>query len=224
MLDGRIGRHVARNAVGYLALFVALGGTSYAAIKLPANSVGTKQVRKGAVTLRMLAPSARVALRSSGTGNGPAGPAGPQGQTGQQGPKGEVGPAGPAGPLTTTLPSGQTLRGVYNNLDIATAAGQSVQTAISFGFTLPTAPTVHWIASGKSAPAACPGNAKLPQASPGHLCVYESDHANNDAINTFPIDSHGGAFTAERFGFGVSTRSAGSGEFWSRGTWAVTAP
>jgi hypothetical protein len=36
--------------VACLALMVALGGTSYAAIKLPANSVGTKQLKKGAVT------------------------------------------------------------------------------------------------------------------------------------------------------------------------------
>jgi hypothetical protein len=38
------------NAVATLALFVALGGASYAAIKLPKNSVGTKQIKKNAVT------------------------------------------------------------------------------------------------------------------------------------------------------------------------------
>lgn len=36
--------------VACLALLVALGGTSYAAIRLPANSVGTKQLKRGAVT------------------------------------------------------------------------------------------------------------------------------------------------------------------------------
>ena len=36
--------------VACLALTVALGGTSYAAIKLPANSVGTKQLKERAVT------------------------------------------------------------------------------------------------------------------------------------------------------------------------------
>ena len=35
--------------VAFIALFVALGGTSYAAIKLPANSVGTTQIKKDAV-------------------------------------------------------------------------------------------------------------------------------------------------------------------------------
>jgi hypothetical protein len=33
-----------------VALFVALGGTGYAALKLPKNSVGTKQLKKNAVT------------------------------------------------------------------------------------------------------------------------------------------------------------------------------
>lgn len=36
--------------VACIALSVALGGTSYAAIKLPKNSVGTKQLKKNAVT------------------------------------------------------------------------------------------------------------------------------------------------------------------------------
>ena len=36
--------------VACIALFVALGGTSYAAVKLPANSVGTAQLKNGAVT------------------------------------------------------------------------------------------------------------------------------------------------------------------------------
>ena len=36
--------------VACIALAVALGGTSYAAIRLPANSVGTTQLKRGAVT------------------------------------------------------------------------------------------------------------------------------------------------------------------------------
>ena len=36
--------------VALMALFVALGGTSYAALKLPKNSVGNRQLKTGAVT------------------------------------------------------------------------------------------------------------------------------------------------------------------------------
>lgn len=57
-------------AVAVLALLVALGGTSYAAVTLPANSVGTKQIKKGAVTLPKIAASARASLRGQ---RGPAG-------------------------------------------------------------------------------------------------------------------------------------------------------
>lgn len=42
--------HFRRNVIAYLALFVALGGTSYAALSLPANSVGTRQLQNHSVT------------------------------------------------------------------------------------------------------------------------------------------------------------------------------
>ena len=41
--------HLRRNAVGYLALSIALGGTSYAAVELPRDSVGRDQLSAGAV-------------------------------------------------------------------------------------------------------------------------------------------------------------------------------
>jgi len=49
------------NVLSTVAVFIALGGASYAAISVPANSVGTAQIRKGAVTL----PKLGVALASS---------------------------------------------------------------------------------------------------------------------------------------------------------------
>lgn len=42
--------HARSNAVGYLALFVALGGTSYAAVSLPDGSVGNRQLRNHSIT------------------------------------------------------------------------------------------------------------------------------------------------------------------------------
>lgn len=38
------------NVMATIAVFIALGGASYAAIKLPKNSVGTRQIKAGAVT------------------------------------------------------------------------------------------------------------------------------------------------------------------------------
>ena len=42
--------HARANAVAYMALFVALGGTSYAAVKLPRNSVKATQIRASVMT------------------------------------------------------------------------------------------------------------------------------------------------------------------------------
>jgi hypothetical protein len=46
------------NVVAFLALFVALSAGSYAAIKIPANSVGSKQLKSKAVTNKKLGTGA----------------------------------------------------------------------------------------------------------------------------------------------------------------------
>jgi hypothetical protein len=46
----RVSSHLRANAMAYLALFVALGGSSYAAFRLPAGSVGTSQLKNRSVT------------------------------------------------------------------------------------------------------------------------------------------------------------------------------
>jgi hypothetical protein len=43
-------QHLKSNAVAYVALFVALGGTSYAAFSLPPGSVGTRALRNHSVS------------------------------------------------------------------------------------------------------------------------------------------------------------------------------
>ncbi len=54
------------NIVATLALFIALGGVSYAAISLPAASVGPRQLRTGAVTLGKLGfPLASATTRTN---------------------------------------------------------------------------------------------------------------------------------------------------------------
>jgi hypothetical protein len=75
-----------------VALFVALGGTSYAVTQLPKNSVGSKQIKKNAVN------SSKVKNRSLKAVDFASGqlPAGPRGLTGATGPSGATGPAGTA--------------------------------------------------------------------------------------------------------------------------------
>jgi hypothetical protein len=83
--------YVGRHHIGLLALFIALGGTSYAAIKLPANSVGAKQLKKGAVTPPKVARSTRRIFKGQKGARGPMGTRGPTGARGATGASGAPG-------------------------------------------------------------------------------------------------------------------------------------
>ena len=95
--DGRslakLGTYVRRHHVALIALFVALGGTSYAAVKLPRNSVGTKQLKKNAVVSSKVKDGSLL-VRDFSAGQLPAGPQGAAGSQGAVGPQGAQGPAG----------------------------------------------------------------------------------------------------------------------------------
>lgn len=72
------------NVMSTIAVFIALGGVSYAAVKLPKNSVGSAQIKKNAVTLNKIAPKARRALAGAGA-TGAAGAPGAKGDKGEGG-------------------------------------------------------------------------------------------------------------------------------------------
>jgi hypothetical protein len=54
----RLIAHLRANLVGWVALFVALGGTGYAAIRIPSNSVGAAQIRNRSITPVKFNPAA----------------------------------------------------------------------------------------------------------------------------------------------------------------------
>ncbi len=100
------------NVMSVVAVFIALGGASYAAVNLPSKSVGTKQLKGKSVGTKQLKPQAvksnKVKDRSLlavdfrngelpvGT-TGATGPTGVDGQPGATGPQGAVGAPGPQG-------------------------------------------------------------------------------------------------------------------------------
>ena len=95
--------HVRRNLVAYLALFVALSGTGYAAsgALLPKNSVGSAQVINRSLQKGDLSKKAVAALHGARGPRGipgAQGPQGPQGLAGAQGAPGAAGAPGPTGP------------------------------------------------------------------------------------------------------------------------------
>ena len=76
-----------------LAVFLVLGGVAWAATELPENSVGTKQLKKHAVTLPKIAAGTRAALRGQRGPRGFRGPACAASNPACRGPAGAPGPA-----------------------------------------------------------------------------------------------------------------------------------
>ena len=108
--------HLRGNVIGYLALFVALGGSSYAAVRLTPGSVRSAALAKGAVTHAKLASNSVTSANVKNGGLaasdfksgaflqglkgdvGPGGPGGAKGLDGISGLKGDAGPQGIQGP------------------------------------------------------------------------------------------------------------------------------
>lgn len=97
------------NVVSTLCLFLLLGGgAAFAASQLPKNSVGAKQIKRGAITPAKLAA---VTKRAFASVTGPRGPRGPRGATGPQGAAGPQGAPGAAGATKVVVRVGKIENG-----------------------------------------------------------------------------------------------------------------
>jgi hypothetical protein len=208
-------RHLRRNLIAYLALFVALGGTSYAALKLPKNSVGEKQIKKNAVTNPKIKNGAvtaskigRNAVSGSNVKDGSL--------TKSDLKNGEIPNA-----FDGTLPSGRSLRGTW----AASGTGSTVVGAVSFGVALKSAPAPHFISDGVAPTSSCPGSAAAPAAAAGQLCVYEEAGSQNVGSVTLRAPGSVNDPSAAPFGtLAAIDNSVADGPVRISGSWAVTAP
>jgi hypothetical protein len=122
------------NVISTLCLVLLLGGgTAYAAARLGKESVGTRQLKREAVTPAKLSKKAKATL------SGPAGPAGPAGAQGPAGARGEQGIQGIQGSpgisnyqVVTGTPVGSSGGGI--NLDSAFAYCPPGTNPLSGGF------------------------------------------------------------------------------------------
>jgi hypothetical protein len=181
--------------VASLALLVALSGVGYAAV-VPRASVGTLQLKRNAVT------SPKIKDFTIKKADIQAGVLPPRLLS-----------------RTASIPSGLTIRGAY----LVRMNTETTGSGYSFGVQLASAPVVHYVNTGNTPPAECPGTKTNPQALPGHLCLYESNLSTGVTSKCVLDTTTNVCGTANRWGFGLTgTATINGAYFW--GTWAVTSP
>lgn len=235
-------RHLRRNLIAYVALLVALGGSSFAATTalLPANSVGTRQVINHSLLKkdfkRGQLPRGLRGRRGPRGIPGARGPTGLTGPVGPQGPKGDTGPPGAS--ALTSVPSGQTIRGAIGG-DFH--AFDSTTSDFGADMTLPMPAPVGlsdsdvfvnvdgWQDAGGQTPptttdtnpAGCTGTPANPIAPAGTVCIYVSgaDHAFNLAGDSVLFGTG-----ASKYGFKLKWDASEAGDTFVDATWAYKAP
>jgi hypothetical protein len=214
--------------IALLALFVALGGSSYAALQLPNGSVGTRQLKNGAVTskkvknnsllVRDFRASQRALLR---------GPQGERGERGLQGVQGVQGVQGPSGrSALTPLQPGETIRGIIGARYQVGATAVAVFGAVA-SFPIPAAVALdnaHVVVDGTADEPAneCTGSTTNVTAPAGFVCIYPDIVLNA----TFAADAGQTGVTGTRtLGFMLDWSSTTANQQTSvRAEWAYTAP
>lgn len=195
------------NVMSTIAVFVALGGTSYAAVKLGKGDVKKAHVAKSAITSPKVKDGS-LRAKDFKAGELPAG---------QQGPAGPQGEPGDDFTLRTTLGPGETLTGVFAMPEASSRAWMHVNYRIPLPVSIPEF-NAHSLDTTDPRTPECPGQG---QAAPGHLCVYEVANLGVD-LQT-PTNPVAGSYGSASTGFSL-WGSASDPQGYSYGSWAVTAP
>ena len=219
------GRLSYANVVATLALFLAIGGGTFAvASALKKNSVKSKQIKNGKVKNVDLADdavdAAKVADGSLLSADFAAGQL-------PKGPKGDTGPAGRS--ALGALHNGETIRGVWAVQGQGGSGGIDTE-GVTFPIPAPIpVDSFHVVFAGGDTVSggSCTGTAASPSAPAGFVCIYPATAvglasglgygARGDPLgnSTAVGDGSTGGFIAEVIG------TAG---FHANGTWAYRAP
>jgi hypothetical protein len=221
------------NVMSTLAVFLALGGVSYAATTLPERSVGTRELKDQAVTPAKVANSTvklfkgqrgPAGTRGAAGATGPAGPTGPTGQTGGIGPAGTPGiPGLPGRSALSPLQSGETERGFAAILAMAGDSDQFFGSGTTLSIPAPVAlDEKHVSVDGSDENAGeCTGTFANPTAAAGYVCVYPETEQN-----IYSVQGGASEQSPTKYGFLVYGYSSQGGPHpvALTATWAYTAP
>lgn len=169
------------NVTSVIALFVALGGTGYAAVTLPRNSVGADQLKSrsvGSSELKTNAVTSR-SIKSRSVGLSDITPAARTALRGQAGPAGPTGPAGPAGvTFRAAVPSGGTVQ--RGNASSAEHQGGTNEYRVTFAQDVISCVATATLAT-------VPSGAGADQPVAGRVTVTQ-DQARSVLVRTFAVD------------------------------------
>jgi hypothetical protein len=222
--------------LAFVAVFLALTGGAYA-VAVPSSSVGSRQLKKNAVTGKKIKVGA---VRSRHVKNGsllgkdfkagtlPAGPQGPEGPAGAPGTSGERGPAGPAG---AQGPAGPAAAGAPGPAGPAGPAGAR-------GPAGPAGPGGPAGARGPAGPAGPPGMSELDSVSQssadnstdtktvsapcGNGLVAVGGGFTLDAANSTPVRIEVSRADFQPAGWTVTAvETSPTGDSWAVGAWAI---
>jgi len=238
------------NVVATLALFLALGGTSVAALKVSsaqitnngvrsadlrnndvrAGDIRNNDVRAGDIRnndvrggdLRNESVTG-ADLRNGSVGNADLAPNAIDGSRIADLNASDFAPGQLPDPVPATLPSGKSLTGVFVASVTGGAGDASIgRSPISFPFPLAGDPRTRYVELESPPSPDCPGTRDNPRAAPGVLCVFETGRVGTITFRGVfnPVTSINDR--SSRFG-AVAFVNGESGAS-IRGTWAVTAP
>jgi hypothetical protein len=175
--------------IAMIALFVAMGGTGYAALKLPKNSVGATQIKTGAVGSAEVKDGA-LKLKDFGSGQIPAGPRGATGPAGTNGLNGHDGATGPRGP---------------SDAYVAHSSGTNNDS----GTTSVTVPAGDYVAAASGEVLYFRNDSTYPTSEAETNCGLTSAQDSTDNAGTFAtVPSHGYSFSTQRGGLATVSQNA----------------
>jgi hypothetical protein len=208
--------------VAYLALFFALGGTSIAAVNaLPRNSVGTPQLKNGAVTKQKIAKKTIASLRGL---RGPRGLTGAAGAAGAAGAKGDTGAPGRS--ALTPLQHGETEYGTIGAKEDVTSGGVEAAGNAQLPIPAPAGLTdnhVNVAGGADDVAGTCTGTFSNPTAAPGYVCIYPY-YTEDTTLGDSAGYLWGANGDGTKWGFQLSIFSTGAGSLTEFANWAYSAP